>query len=56
MAKPKEDTDTRTQRQKFIDLARERGANGDADAFRRAVRSVAVRVTKTKKAITRKRK
>jgi hypothetical protein len=29
--------DTRTQRQKFIDAAREHGASQDADAFRRAL-------------------
>ena len=42
MAKAKTtDEDTRTQRQKFLDAAREHGADGDNDAFRRAVRAVA---------------
>ena len=48
--------DTRSQRQKFIDAAREHGASQDADAFRRVVRKVATApVTKPKKA-SRKRK
>jgi hypothetical protein len=38
---PQPKTDTRTQRQKFVDAARERGADGERDAFRRAVRAVA---------------
>jgi hypothetical protein len=33
--------DTRTQREKFIDSAREHGADGDKEAFRTAVRKVA---------------
>ncbi|WP_155831267.1 hypothetical protein [Hyphomicrobium sp. 802] len=33
--------DTRTQRQKFIDAAKEHGADGDKDAFRSAVRKIA---------------
>ena len=37
----KPDEDTRTQREKFLDTAREHGADGDTDAFRRAVRAVA---------------
>ena len=41
MAKAKTAEDTRTQRQKFIDGAREHGADEDKDAFRRAVRTVA---------------
>jgi hypothetical protein len=42
MLKPKtEEPDTRTQRQKFIDTAREHDADGDQDAFRRALRKVA---------------
>ena len=42
MAQPrKTDDDTRTQRQKFIDVAKEHGADGDQDALRRAVRAVA---------------
>ena len=42
----------KTQRQKFIDAAREHGADvGDAEAFRRAVRQVATApVAKPKKA------
>ena len=42
------DTDTRTQRQKFIDAAREHGASEDADAFRRAVRKIAAAPVKKK--------
>ena len=41
--------DTRTQRQKFIDTAREHGADGDEDAFRRAVKQVATAPAKPKK-------
>ena len=33
-------TDTRTQRQKFIDTAREHGADEGDDAFKRALRAV----------------
>jgi hypothetical protein len=43
--------DTRTQRQKFIDAAREHGASESEDAFRRALRKVATApVTKPNKA------
>jgi hypothetical protein len=50
MAKAKPVEDARTQRQKFIDAAREHGAGDDAEAFRRAVRKVATApVTKPKK-------
>lgn len=43
--------DTRSQRQKFIDAARELGADGDEDAFRKVVRKVATApVAKAKKA------
>jgi hypothetical protein len=56
MAKPTTAADTRTQRQKFIEAAREHGADEDRDAFRRAVRQVATApVAKPKKA-ARKRK
>jgi hypothetical protein len=42
MAKPKtKEIDTRTQRQKFIDAAREHGADGDEDTFRKTLRKVA---------------
>lgn len=33
--------DTRSQKQKFIDAAREHGADGDEDTFRNALRKVA---------------
>jgi hypothetical protein len=33
--------DGKTQRQRFIEAAREHGADGDAETFRRAVRTVA---------------
>jgi hypothetical protein len=36
-----EKPDTRTQRQKFIDAAREHGADGDEETFRRTLRKVA---------------
>ncbi len=41
MPKPKPTDEGKTQRQKFIDKARELGADGDEDTFRRAVRNVA---------------
>lgn len=42
MAQPrKPDDDTRTQRQKFIDAARELGTDESEDAFRRVVRKIA---------------
>jgi hypothetical protein len=47
----KPETDTRSQRQKFIDAAREHGASGDAHAFRKAVKRVAsAKPAKPKKA------
>ena len=49
--KPKTAEDPRTQREKFVDAAKEYGASDSADFFRRAVRSVATApVTKPKKA------
>ncbi|HVJ76957.1 MAG TPA: hypothetical protein VM620_03935 [Hyphomicrobium sp.] len=33
--------DKRTQKQKFIDAAREHGADGDADTFRNALKKIA---------------
>ena len=48
MAKTKPVEDTRTQRQKFIDTAREHGADEDVEAFRRIVRRVATAPTPTK--------
>ena len=48
--KPKTD-DIRTQRQKFIDAAKEHGAEGDEATFERAVRQVAT-APKPKKART----
>jgi hypothetical protein len=52
MAKTKTvEKDTRTQRQKFVDAAKEFGASESADMFRRAVRQVATApVAKPKKA------
>lgn len=42
MTKPKTaERDARTQKQKFIDAAREHGADGTADTFRDALRKVA---------------
>jgi len=37
----KPETDKRSQRQKFMDAARETGASGDEHAFRKAVKRVA---------------
>lgn len=53
MAKPKSPESTYlTQRQKFIDAAREHGASEDADAFRGVVRKVAKAAgAKTKKGV-----
>lgn len=45
-----EPEDTRSQRQKFIDAAKEHGADGDEDTFRRVVKQVATaHVEKPKK-------
>jgi len=41
MAKAKTDEDTRTQRQKFIDAAREMGASESPAIFKRALEKVA---------------
>lgn len=50
MAQRKPIDDGKTQRQRFIETAQEHGADGDADAFRRAVRKVATAtVAKPKK-------
>ena len=50
MAVRKAAEDGKSQRQKFIDAACELGADGDENAFRRAVRKVATApVTKPKK-------
>lgn len=52
MAKPNPADDGKTQRQKFIEAARELGADSDTDTFRRAVRKVATApVSKPKKNI-----
>lgn len=50
MAKQKQPADKRTQSQKFIDKARELGADGDEDTFRRTLKAVATApVSKPKK-------
>jgi hypothetical protein len=57
MAKAKTAEDTRTQRQKFIDAAREHGASEDIDVFRRVARTIATApVTKAKKAARKRKK
>jgi hypothetical protein len=57
MAKSKAITDDgRSQRQKFIDAAREHGADGDEDAFRKAVRKVATAPPRKAKKASRKPK
>jgi hypothetical protein len=53
---PQPKPDTRTQRQKFIDAARELGADGDAETFRRAVRAVATAPGAKAKKAAKKRK
>ena len=51
MTKAKAETDTRTQRQKFIDAGRELGADGDEATFKKVLRKIATApVTKAKKA------
>ena len=47
--------DGKTQSQRFIEAAREHGADGDAETFRRVIRTVAASPKKPKKA-SRKRK
>jgi len=54
MTKPKAAApDKRTQKQKFIDAAREHGADGDEDTFRMALKKIAtasnVKIKKTRK-------
>lgn len=57
MAKTKAMSDDgRSQRQKFIDAARELGADGDEDTFRRAVRKVATAPPQKAKKAARKPK
>lgn len=48
--------DGKTQRQRFIEAARELGADGDAETFRRTVRAVATAPSKKPKTASRKRK
>lgn len=55
MAKAKTAEDTRSQRQKFIDAAREHGADGGRDAFRQAVRKVATATVAKAKKTSRKK-
>lgn len=53
VTKPKSETDKRSQRQKFIDAAREHGADSDQDTFRRVIAKVATAPPgKPKKAAT----
>jgi hypothetical protein len=55
MAKTKAtNEDSRSQRQKFIDAAREHGADSDEDAFRSAVHKVASAPAKKAKKPARK--
>lgn len=50
MAKAKATDEGKTQRQKFIEAARELGADGDEDTFRRALKKIATApVSKPKK-------
>lgn len=57
MAKAKTTDKGKTQRQKFIEAARELGADSDEKTFRRAVRKIATApVSKPKKAVARKSK
>jgi hypothetical protein len=59
MAPPRktaEAEDTRTQRQKFIDAAREAGASEDEAAFERSLRRIATAPVQKAKKAARKRK
>lgn len=56
MAQRKPAEDTRTQRQKFIDAAREHGASESEAIFERALRKVAKSPPIKRKAIGRKSK
>jgi hypothetical protein len=56
MAKAKTAEDTRTQRQKFIDAAKEFGASESNDFFKRAVRAVATAPGAKAKKAAKKRK
>lgn len=56
MAKAKPDDDTRTQRQKFVDAAREVGASEEECAFEHALRRVATAPVRKAKKAARKRK
>jgi hypothetical protein len=49
MARKNANEDTRSQRQKFMDAAREVGASEDPHAFRKAVRKVAGAPTQKEK-------
>jgi hypothetical protein len=48
--------DGKTQSQRFIEAARELGADGDAETFRRAVRTIATAAPKRAKKKTARRK
>lgn len=56
MAQRKTNEDGKTQRQKFVDAARELGADSDRDAFRGIVRKVATAKTEAPKKGARKPK
>ena len=49
-------SDGRTQHQRFVEAARELGADEDVEAFRRIVRTVATAPTKQVKKAAKKRK
>ena len=48
--------DGRSQRKKFIDAARDLGADGDENAFRRAIRKIATAPAQKAKKATQKTK
>ena len=56
MAKAKTAEDTRTQRQKFIDAAREHGADESPEGYRNVMRTIATAQTKQVKRAAKKRK
>ncbi len=56
MAQRKPVDDGKTQRQKFVDAAREHGASEDADAFRRIGRKIATAPPMPKPKASRKTK
>lgn len=55
MPKTKPSDEGKSQRQKFIEAAREHGADGDEDAFRKVLRQVATAPASRPKKVAKKR-